>query len=83
MASTFKPNGSSSSTDYNQEKRNYKVLKSESDFVEAFISSPKKWGYLPINQAHLITFPFTCYQLPVFASLSESPGSQIKCCLQN
>ena len=43
LASTFKPNGSSSSTDYNQEKRNYKVLKSESDFVEAFISSPKRF----------------------------------------
>ena len=43
---------------------------------------PKK-VHLPINQAHLITFPFTSYQLPVFASLNESPGSQIKCCLQN
>ena len=78
FASTFKPNGSLSSTDENKEKSNYKDWKSESDLVEALISSPKVC--LPINQAHLITFSFTRYQLPVFASLNKSAGSQIKCC---
>ena len=81
VASTFKPNGSLSSTDEKQEKSNYKAWKSESNFAGALISSPKV--HLPINQAHLSTFTFTSYQLPVFASLSKSPGSQIKCCVWN
>ena len=50
VASTFKPNGSSSSTDKNQEKSNYKDWKSESNLVEALISSPKV--RLPINQTN-------------------------------
>ena len=40
MASTFKPNGSLSSTDEINKKKDYKGFKSESEFLEAS-SHPK------------------------------------------
>ena len=57
MASTFKPNGSLSSTDEKQRKDELQRLESESDFRLKSSSHPKSG--LPVNQAHLSTFPFT------------------------
>ena len=55
MASTFKPNSSLSSTDEINKKKDYKGLKSESEFLEAsshlteqifLAASNPKWSWL-------------------------------------
>ena len=87
MASTFKPNSSLSSTDEINKKKDYKGLKSESEFLEAS-SHPKdsstrpKWTSRPSPG----TFSFTkistasvCFTEQIFLAASIVTPSEVDC----
>ena len=81
FASTFKPSGSLSSTLMKTKKR--ETTKVEK--VKVILQKPQHipQSRLPSPRPNCPLSLSLSYQLPVYASLSKSSGSQIKCWTQN